>query len=174
MTKLGTGLFAMGLLSTLAFFPLTGCASVQDDVSVAVLTDDFEAASTTDATLSVLGVSYSLDEITARGTSSLMILEPFAQANTEFTVIDFGSLLLDAGLLPADRIVTIALNDYRYVDTVENFIAQNAKLAILENGEPIPVAKGGPVRIVFPTSSDYYVFLDAWNWSLASIELSRD
>jgi hypothetical protein len=149
---------------------LAGCTSSETTNAEPVLVDEFQAVLDVEVALKVLDMSYSFDDLTARETKSLKIFEPFDKADTEFTVIDFGQLLVDSGLSQEDRIVTIAINDYRYTDTVSNFMSKNAYLALLENNKPIPVTEGGPVRIVFDTSSEYYGFLDAWNWSLSSIE----
>jgi hypothetical protein len=151
-------------------FGLSGCSGSDATKAEPVLVDEFQADLKLDVSLKILDIEYTFDELLALETSSLRIFEPFDKADTEFTVIDFGQLLLDSGLSRNDNVVTIALNDYRYEDTVDNFISKRAFLALLENGEPIPVTDGGPVRIVFDKSSEYYGFLDAWNWSLSSIE----
>lgn len=67
------------------------------------------------------------------------------------------------------RIETIALNDYRYADTVGQWVDNDALLAVLRDGELIPMDQGGPIRIVFAEDSPAYELLDAWNWSLRSI-----
>jgi hypothetical protein len=157
-------------MAVVLIFGLTGCTSSETTNAEPVLVDEFQADLNVEVTLKVLDVSYSFEDLISRKTSSLKIFEPFDKSDTEFTVIDFGELLLDSGLSQEERIVTIAINDYRYTDTVNNFIANNAYLALLENNEAIPVTEGGPVRIVFDTNSKYYGFLDAWNWSLSSIE----
>jgi hypothetical protein len=158
------------IIAIVITFGLAGCTSSETTTADPVLVDEFQAVLDVEVALKVLDMSYSIDDLTSRETRSLKIFEPFDKADTEFTVINFGQLLLDSGLSQEDRIVTIAINDYRYTDTVNNFISKDAFLAILENGKPIPVTEGGPVRIVFDPSSQYYGFLDAWNWSLSSIE----
>jgi len=162
------------LFSLVGVFGLSGCTTVQPTPSNSVLKDDFQAEVAVEVALRVLETDYSLEQLQSRGTSEIEIFEPFDQADTEFTVISFGQLLLDSGLEESDQIVTIALNDYRFTDSVENFVRKGALLALLENGQPIPISEGGPVRIVFTEDSEYYKFLDAWNWSLASIEISGE
>lgn len=153
---------------------LAGCAAPEPTPTTSALIDDFEAELPIEVSLTVLDVDYSLEELAGRAARSLEIFEPFDQADTEFTVIDLGQLLLDSGLTETDEIVTVALNDYRYTDTVQAFIETGALLALYENGQPIPVSEGGPVRIVFDESSSYYGFLDAWNWSLSYITKSGE
>ena len=169
MTAASNTLMGMALA-----FGLAGCATAEPVETATTLVDDFAAELSIETALTVLDSEYSIADLAARQTSSLEIFEPFDQADTEFTVINFGQLLLDSGFSQSDEVVTIALNDYRYTDTVANFVEEDAFLAILENGKPIPVSEGGPVRIVFDESSSYYSFLDAWNWSLSSIERSGE
>lgn len=169
--KFARAFVSLGLAGVLG---LSGCTSVQPAPSNSVLKDDFQVEVAVEVALRVLETDYSLEQLQSRGTSSIKIFEPFDQAETEFTVISFGQLLLDSGLDESDQIVTIALNDYRFTDSVANFVNNGALLALLENGQPIPISEGGPVRIVFTEDSEYYKYLDAWNWSLASIEISGE
>jgi hypothetical protein len=46
-------------------------------------------------------------------------------------------------------------------------------LALSRDGEIIAMDQGGPIRIVFPNGQEYSDFLDAWNWSLRTIEVSK-
>lgn len=163
----------LGVLVAAALL-IAGCAPVNSTPSETQLLDDFSAELSTEVVLTVGTQDFSLEDLAARPVSSLSILEPFSKEETEFTVISFGDLMLDAGLSETDTVETIALNDYRFSDTLEAFAANNAYLAILENGKEIPVSSGGPVRIVFDEDSPYYQNLDAWNWSLRTIESSGE
>jgi hypothetical protein len=150
---------------------LASCQSAETVAEDDPLKDDFQADFGGEIALTVLDTDFTLAQLAERPTRSIELFEPFAKATTNFDVISFGDLLREEGLSPEMRIVTIALNDYRYSDTVGQFIDNDALLAIFENGEPIPVSSGGPVRIVFEESSNYYSELDAWNWSLRSITM---
>jgi hypothetical protein len=79
-----------------------------------------------------------------------------------------------AGLSENSSVDTIALNDYRYSDSVGDLIAAGAILAYLEDGEPIAMDRGGPVRLVYAESSPYFTELEAWNWSLRFIRETRE
>lgn len=132
--------------------------------------DEFQADLNSEVVLDINGQTFDLAQLSSSGSSTLEVFEPFDKVDTEFEVVNFGDLLLQSGFNPSDEVVTIALNDYRYTDTVENFIEKEALIAYLENGKEIPISEGGPIRIVFAEDSDYYEFLDAWNWSLALVE----
>ena len=148
---------------------LASCQSPDTVAEGDPLKDTFQADFKGEIALTILDTDFTLAQLAERPNRSIEIFEPFAKATTNFGVISFGELLTEQGLDPAARIVTIALNDYRYSDTVGQFIDNDALLAISENGQPIPVSSGGPIRIVFEESSNYYSELDAWNWSLRSI-----
>lgn len=168
MTMKSFGIPKLGVV-VLAASLLSGCSTVADASSTPLL-DNFEADIQAEVVLTVNGVDFTLEQLAERKTSEIEILEPFSKEQTSFTVVDFDELLIEAGFEESDRVETIALNDYRYSDTVANFAKNDSWLAIYESGEAIPVAKGGPVRIIFSEDSEYYGLLDAWNWSLRSIE----
>lgn len=100
------------------------------------------------------------------------IVEPFINERQSFTGVALAELL-DRAEVPADaRIETIALNDYIYADTVEQWSSNGAILAVFRDGELIPMDQGGPIRIVFPADSSAFEVLDAWNWSLRTIAVA--
>jgi hypothetical protein len=173
MTKKSFGLPKLGVL-VVAVSLLSGCAAAEPSPSASQLTDDFQADIATPTALTVAGIAYTLEDLQQRGASEVEILEPFKKETTTFTVIDFDQLLVDSGFASTDSVETIALNDYRYSDTLQAFADNGSLLAIYENGEPIPVADGGPVRIIFTEESPYYSVLDAWNWSLSEIRRSEE
>lgn len=171
---MGQGFGRTMTLGLATVFALSGCTSQSATTSTPALKDNFQAEIQLDKVLSIRGVDFSIEELSSLPGSQLEVFEPFAKSDTSFEVIDFGQLLLASGFSFRDRVETIALNDYRYTDSVQSFVDNGALLAIFENGEPIPVSRGGPIRIVFAESSPYYSYLDAWNWSLSSIELEAE
>lgn len=173
MTKNSFGFPKLGVL-VLSTLLVAGCSAQEPAPTTSALQDDFQAEIETTIALTVGSQDFSLEALQQRGTTEIEILEPFKKEKTTFTVIDFDQLLIDSGFTAEDRVETIALNDYRYADTVQAFLDNESLLAIYENGEPIPVSEGGPVRIIFAESSPYYSVLDAWNWSLSKIELAGD
>lgn len=114
-------------------------------------------------------VDFTYAELQALATVEIEIVEPFVEQRQSFTGVPLADLL-GVAEVPADaRIETIALNDYRYADTVGQWVDNDALLAVLRDGELIPMDQGGPIRIVFAEDSPAYELLDAWNWSLRSI-----
>jgi len=114
-------------------------------------------------------VDFTYAELQELATVEIEVLEPFVELRQSFTGVPLADLLRLAEV-PADaRIETIALNDYRYADSVAQWVDSDALLAVFRDGELIPMDQGGPIRIVFAEDSPAFEVLDAWNWSLRSI-----
>ena len=114
-------------------------------------------------------VDLTMAELDALAQRQVTFVEPFVKAEQSFRTVPLAELLALAGIAPEDTVDTIALNDYRYRDTVAALVAADALLAVERDGAPIPMNAGGPIRLVFDVGSGYHDFLDAWNWSLRSI-----
>ena len=130
----------------------------------------------TDVVLTVSGTSthaYTMGELTSLATKTISIFEPFVKTRQSFAVVSMTDLLNKAGLSGNQKVETLALNDYAFVDTAAHFIDNNAYIAVSRDGADIPMDQGGPVRIVFADSSPYAKNLDAWNWSLKAIGISK-
>ena len=48
----------------------------------------------------------------------------------------------------------------------------SALVATKRDDAPIPYNQGGPIRLVYPDGSKLSSVLDAWNWSLVSINVT--
>ena len=103
--------------------------------------------------------------------STITIYEPFLKKRQSFSVIPLKTLFAFAGISGKDRVKTIALNDYTFAESAENFISANTYLAIKVDGQPIGYDQDGPIRLIFSDKSKWSKNLDAWNWSLASISV---
>jgi hypothetical protein len=103
--------------------------------------------------------------------SKISIYEPFLKKRQSFSVIPLKSLFNLAGIAGKDRVKTLALNDYVFTESAENFIEADAYLAIKVDGQPIGYDQGGPIRLIFSDKSKWSKNLDAWNWSLVSISV---
>lgn len=114
-------------------------------------------------------VDFTYGELQQLAMVEITILEPFVDREQSFTGVPLAELLSAAGVPAEARIETIALNDYRYADTVAQWTENDALLAVFRDGELIPMDQGGPIRIVFDSDSPAYELLDAWNWSLRTI-----
>jgi len=114
-------------------------------------------------------VDFTYGELQDLATVEIAIVEPFVEQEQTFTGVPLADLLAGAGVAADARIETIALNDYRYADTVAQWTENGALLAVFRDGELIPMDQGGPIRIVFAADSPAFDLLDAWNWSLRTI-----
>jgi len=116
-------------------------------------------------------VELTMGELEALAAREVTFVEPFVKIEQTFGVVPLADLFELAGIVPRDTVDTIALNDYRYNDSVRALLDAGALLAVSRDGGPIPMNAGGPIRLVFDADSDYHDFLDAWNWSLRSIRV---
>lgn len=116
-------------------------------------------------------INYTMGQLKDMATKVITINEPFVKKVQKFNVILLKDLMKGVSIAPGANLNTVALNDYAYANTANNFFVHGAYLAVLRNGEDIPMDQGGPIRIVFADDSDYATNLDAWNWSLRTIEV---
>jgi hypothetical protein len=114
-------------------------------------------------------VELTMAELDRLAVDEVTLDEPFVRRRETFRVVPLADLLELAGIATDSSIQTIALNDYRYSDRVEIFIAGEALLAVARDGAPIPMDAGGPIRLVYADDSSLAGALDAWNWSLRTI-----
>jgi len=117
-------------------------------------------------------VDLTMRELEELADRDVTFIEPFVQVEQTFRVVPLADVLALAGFVPGDAVDTIALNDYRFRDDVGALLDAQALLAVGRDGEAIPMDAGGPIRLVFDVGSAYHGFLDAWNWSLRSIEVA--
>lgn len=130
----------------------------------------------TEVILTVSGpktINYTLPQLKALEQVEVTIFEPFVKKTQSFSGVELKTLFDAAGIQPGDKISTVALNDYSYKDTAAKFTESNGLLALSRDGDIIPMDQGGPIRIVFPDDKPYSDFLDAWNWSLRTIEVVK-
>lgn len=113
--------------------------------------------------------NFSLDSLGALPTTTIDLFEPFIKVRSRFTGVSLADLFDAVGIKAADSVSTLALNEYEYVNTAGKFTASNGLVAYEQDGNPIPVDRGGPIRIVFPDGSALSLALEAWNWALRSI-----
>lgn len=113
---------------------------------------------------------YTLEQLRGRATSTLSVDEPFVKRRIEFAGVPMSELLQASGLTGDTKVNTIALNDYKYAAPASVFTNSNGVLAVSQAGGDIPIAQGGPIRIVFPDGTPGSTNLEAWNWSLERIE----
>lgn len=99
------------------------------------------------------------------------IYEPFVKKDIRFRGVALSDLMARAGVT-SGKVFMHALDDYTYNTTVAELVAGRALLATRAGGQPIPLADGGPIRIVFQAESGLGKKTDAWVWSIDSIRLT--
>ena len=94
------------------------------------------------------------------------IHEPFVKRDVTFTGVRVGELLRRAGGTPSARHLNLhALDDYSVTLPIQA-VASEGLLATRSNGKPIPIARGGPIRLVFPAAGELAANTDNWIWSI--------
>ena len=116
-----------------------------------------------------LRTTFSLNQLFALPVTDIRLFEPFIKQNSQFGGVAISEVFKATGISGADIATTIALNDYAYSNTAEKFLDSNAVIAYEQNGQPIAMDRGGPIRIIFPDGTLLAKVLDAWNWSISEI-----
>ncbi len=126
-----------------------------------------------EAVLEVTGgstpLSLTLDQLNALGSTTITIDEPFVKKRQTFSGVPLADVLTKAGIPMDATLTTVAVNDYHHTAAAGPMVQSQALIATARDGVPIPYDQGGPARIVFPDGTPLSSVLDAWNWSLASI-----
>ncbi|MEN9745833.1 MAG: hypothetical protein RL729_305 [Actinomycetota bacterium] len=134
---------------------------------------DIESPSSDEVILTVRAngkqFTFSLNQLSELPVTDLNIFEPFIKQNSQFTGVEMSEIFNVTSISGSDITTTIALNEYTYSNTAEKFSGSNALIAYAQNGKPIPMDRGGPIRIIYPDSSLLAKVLDAWNWSISEI-----
>lgn len=113
--------------------------------------------------------TFSLAQLLEFPVSDFNIYEPFIKQNSQFSGVAMSEIFNTTGIGGSDIATTIALNEYAYSNTADKFIGSNAVIAYEQNGSPIAMDRGGPIRIIFPDGTLLSKVLDAWNWSISEI-----
>lgn len=113
---------------------------------------------------------FSLKQLGELKQKTITINEPFVKKQETFTGVSMADVLAKSNIAESSTINTIAINEYSYAAPVTTFTGSDALIATKVEGKDIPMADGGPIRIVFPDGTPTASNLDAWNWSLGSIQ----
>ena len=120
-----------------------------------------------------VGAEVRLDQasLDALATYEQKLYEPFVKREVRFTGIYMAELLARAGV--ASGTVTVhALDDYTMDIAVSELVKPGVMLATKADGASIPIAAGGPIRLVFPPSSAIGRSTDAWVWSIDTMTVA--
>jgi hypothetical protein len=106
-------------------------------------------------------------------TVRMSLNEPFLKRRVTFDGVLLSDLLAVAGVPPsATKVELIALDDYKVDFTIADVRQSKMLLATKADGEPMPIDKAGPIRIVFPDDSSLGRNPDLWIWSVNSMKVS--
>ena len=104
--------------------------------------------------------------------SSGSIYEPFVKARTSFSGVRLSDLMTAAGAdASATGVFVTALDDYTWTLPMGVVRSGEVLLATRENGQPIPVDRGGPIRLIFSDASTAGKETDAWVWSVRGLDV---
>jgi hypothetical protein len=121
------------------------------------------------------GSTIALDQTTIDrlGQVQVTVYEPWIKAETTFRGVWLADLLKVVAAAPtAASLRVTALDDYRVELTAADVRAGGILLATKAgDGSAIPVADGGPTRIVFVPGTESGANADQWIWSLKTIEI---
>lgn len=133
-----------------------------------------DAPADTDVVLTIKGATtknFTMADMRKLASKTITIVEPFIKKTQTFRVVKMQDLFSGIKVPSGASLNTVALNDYAFKATKANFFGNNAYVAVSLAGGPIPMDAGGPIRIVFDSNSKWFTNLDAWNWSLRTIEV---
>lgn len=95
------------------------------------------------------------------------IVEPFVEEEHTFTGVPMLALLEAGGVDGAETVTLTALDDYLVSFTTEDL--DDAMLATRQDGAPISIEDGGPIRIIFIGESATARNTDNWIWSIRTV-----
>ena len=98
----------------------------------------------------------------------LTIVEPFVKKSMTFTGVGFADLL-DAAKATGKSVNIHALDDFEATLDAAVLREAGVLLATRADGKVLEVASGGPVRLVFPPSSEAGKDTNNWVWSIDQI-----
>lgn len=118
------------------------------------------------------GLKLDMDTLDEMPTAEATVFEPFVKHDVTFSGVMLDDLLTIAGAdRNAESLFMTALDDYTVDLATSDLEGARAMLATRENGEPIKLRAGGPVRIVFLTDGVLGSNPDTWIWSVKTIEV---
>lgn len=116
-------------------------------------------------------ITLSLDDLRGYELVEETVFEPFVKQEITFVGVPMAALFDAAGIEPSDEVITVALNEYVYTNLASEFTGTDAYVAFEQDGGPIPMDRGGPLRIIVPNDRPLTGSLEVWNWSLAEIRV---
>ena len=118
------------------------------------------------------GVVFDLATLERAGMVAGELFEPFEKKRVTFTGVELKHVLAVAGVPAGTDLHLVALDEYAVDLTAADVEAGGILLATSVDGKPIPIANGGPIRVVFLDDVELGKTTDLWIWSLARIEFT--
>jgi hypothetical protein len=106
-------------------------------------------------------------------TVTVRLREPFLKRDVTFTGVRMQDFMAITGVSAAAQLSMRALDDYHVTLPTRAMLADGAILATSAGGKAIPVAKGGPVRLILTGKGDLAANTDNWIWSVNDIKAAR-
>lgn len=103
---------------------------------------------------------------------TISVYEPFLKARRSYSGVLMSDLLAASGVgASAKKVHLVALDDYAVDLDVSVLNAGDVLLASREEGKEIPIAEGGPIRIIFADGLPQAKITDLWIWSVRTMEI---
>ncbi|WP_304118799.1 molybdopterin-dependent oxidoreductase [Mycolicibacterium bacteremicum] len=117
-------------------------------------------------------IAFDLAGLERLGVAESRLYEPYVKHDITFEGVPARDIAAYLKLGPTDRIRAVALDGMDLTLGVGDLISSEALLATRIDNVEIPIAEGGPTRLVFPAdplASD----LNQWIWSLDTLTVDR-
>jgi len=117
-------------------------------------------------------LSFDLATIDRLPTINVSLYEPFLKRRVTYQGVFLADILSMAKVKAgATTLHMRALDDFVTDFDLDLLETNRIVIATREEGKLIPVAKGGPTRVVFPDDASAGVDTEKWIWSLKTIEV---
>jgi len=117
-------------------------------------------------------LSFDMATIDRLPTIDVTLYEPFLKRRVTYRGVLLSDILSLAKMTAgAKSLHMTALDDFVMDINVDQLGANDLVVATREEGKLMPVAKGGPTRIVFPDGASVGKDTEKWIWSLKTVEV---
>lgn len=169
---------AVGLLAAAALSGCSGATAELPDGSLPAAFDDGVPEPTGEVVLTVVtdDAEHDWDVATLAELpeQDLRITEPFVDEEHTYTGPLLGDVLRASGvdLAAGDTVEVLALDDFVADLALDGETLDGLVLAHAEDGDPIPIEAGGPIRLVFPPDNPAGENPNNWVWSVRTATVS--
>ena len=167
------------LLRTVAMVSLTGltlvaCTSAggEEASTLPATFDEGVPAPTGRVVLTVSSdagsVDWDVETLALLDQQTLTIVEPFLDEEHTYTGPLWRDVLRASGVDVGDLVELVALDEYVAEIPTDADTLDGVVLAHLDDGAPIAIADGGPIRLIWPDDNDGRENANNWIWSIRS------